>query len=77
MPPKLAIFKALKSHFEALFKEKLSFSRQIEKSSTFRDSIQIQALFKACGNHVNALQEFRMTPAGCSPDHIGMIQLFE
>ena len=46
------IFQDYKSHFQALFKENFPFSRQIEKSSTFQDSIQIQALFKVCGNHV-------------------------
>ena len=28
---------------------------QIKKSSTFQDSIQIQALFKVCENHANPL----------------------
>ena len=39
--------------FQALFKENFPFSRQVEKSSTFQDNIQIQALFKVCGNHAN------------------------
>ena len=38
------LFKPVKIHFQALFKENWQFSRQIKKSSTFQDSIQIQAL---------------------------------
>ena len=44
-------FKVIKSNFQALFKENWQFSRQLEKSSTFQISIQIQALFKVSGNH--------------------------
>ena len=36
---------------KVIFKENFQFSRQIEKSSTFQDNIQFQALFKVCGNH--------------------------
>ena len=43
--------KSVKIHFQALFNENCQFSRQIEKSSTFPDSSQIQAYFKVCGNH--------------------------
>ena len=46
------IFQAHNSNFQALFKGNCQFSRQIEKSSTFQDRSQIQALFKVCGNHV-------------------------
>ena len=45
-------FKPKKGNFQALLKENCQFARQIEKSSTFQDSSQIQALFKVCGNHV-------------------------
>ena len=45
----------MNSNFQALFKENYHFSRQIEKSSTFQDRIQIQALFKVCGNHVTII----------------------
>ena len=48
--------KPIKSDFQALFKENYQFLRQIEKSSTFQDSSQIQALFKVCGNHVIATE---------------------
>ena len=44
-------FKPIKSNFQALFKKNCQFSRQIEKSSSFQDCSQIQALFKVCGNH--------------------------
>ena len=44
----LLFFKVTFSHFQALFWENISFSRQNEKSSTFQDSSQIQALFKVC-----------------------------
>ena len=54
-------FKAITSNFQALFKENWQFSRQIEKSSTFQDSIQIQALFKVCGNHENSSENFKLT----------------
>ena len=43
--------KPINSNFQALFKDNCQFSRQIEKSSTFQDRSQIQALFKVCGNH--------------------------
>ena len=45
-------FKPIKSNFQALFEENCQFSRQIEKSNTFQDISQIQALFKVCGNHM-------------------------
>ena len=40
------------SNFQALLWENISFSRQHEKLNTFRDSSQIQALFKVCANLV-------------------------
>ena len=52
------IFKPIKSHFQALFKENYKFSRQVEKSSTFQDNHQIQALFKVCGNHDDQVMEY-------------------
>ena len=48
------IFQAQNISFQALFKGNYQFSRQIEKSSTFQDRSQIQALFKVCGNHVES-----------------------
>ena len=45
------IFNPINSNFQALFKENCQFSRWVEKSSTFQDSSQIQALFNVCGNH--------------------------
>ena len=51
-------FQAHKSHFQALFKENYKFSRQVEKSSTFQDNHQIQALFKVCGNHDDQVMEY-------------------
>ena len=55
------IFQAHNSNFQALFKGNCQFSRQIEKSSTFQDRSQIQALFKVCGNHVNASSGMQKT----------------
>ena len=48
-------FKPIKSNFQALFKENCQISRQIEKSSTFQDSSQIQALFNVCGKHAPSI----------------------
>ena len=50
--------KSIKSYFQALFKENWQFSKQIDKSSTFQDSIQFQALFKVSGNHDKAKDSF-------------------
>ena len=59
--------------FQALFKENFPFSRHIEKSSTFQDRIQIQALFKVCGNHgpVNSL--FSQVECSFTTERIKMI----
>ena len=47
----------------SIFKENCQFSRQIEKSSTFQDNSQIQALVKVCGNHVSTFH----IPGQCQP----------
>ena len=47
--------KPIKSYVQALFKENCQFWRQIEKSNTFQESIQIQALFRDCGNDAYGL----------------------
>ena len=45
-------FQDTKNNFQAFFMENWQFSRQIEKSSTFQDSIQIQVVFKVCENNL-------------------------